>query len=367
MSQLEQLGFGGPRSRITDAGLESLRHLPRLRRVGIPWAPGITDAGIAHLAGCEQLETVDLIGTPTGDGAIAALSGKPLLRKLATGRLVTDTGARRLDAFPQFRTWHGGAIECDLGGFDCEPTHLLLDGPLTGDGLSRLDPLDGLFGLNLFWHTTGLTTAAFEAIAALPRLGFLLIGRDDAVTDDALVALSRSATIQHLACGDTHGVGGRGFAALSAMPLLVGLAIGCRNVEDEALAMLPRFPSLRSFVPRSLPDDGFRHVARCIDLEALALHRETTDAATIHIARLPNLKSFSGGGSNITDRSLAILADMPSLESIDLHGCAAITDAGVSRLAALPRLTTLIVYDCPRVTNAGTATFPSRVRVKRAE
>jgi hypothetical protein len=361
---LEDLAVGGPGSPISDRGLEVLARLPKLRRFWMTWAPLVADAGITNLAGCESLEIVDLMGTHTGDGAIAALAGKPFLRKLATGCLVTDTAVARLTEFPQFATWHGGAIECELGRFDCEPTHLLLDGPFTAAAMPR--DLDGLFGLNLFWHTTGLTTAAFAGVAALPRLGFLLIGRDDAITDESLVALSRSRTLQHLGCGDSPHVTGRGFAALAHLPVLRGLAIGCRNVDDEALATLPRFPSLRSFIPASLRDEGFRHVGRCIALETLAFNRDTTDAATDYIAELPNLKSFFAGGAKITDRSLAILARMSSLEAVDVHGSSAITDAGISLLASLPKLSTLVVYDCPHVTTAATAAFPAHVRVKRA-
>ena len=39
------------------------------------WQRGISDAGIAKLAFCDHLERVDLLGSPTGDGAINALRG----------------------------------------------------------------------------------------------------------------------------------------------------------------------------------------------------------------------------------------------------------------------------------------------------
>ncbi len=53
------------------------------------WQAGITDAGVAHLRYCDRLERVNLMGSPTGDGAISALQGKPSLRYFSTGRLVT--------------------------------------------------------------------------------------------------------------------------------------------------------------------------------------------------------------------------------------------------------------------------------------
>ena len=80
MPQLEELSLGGPKCRITDRGFEPLRHLPALRRFAMSWAPHISDAGIANLAGCERLERVDLMGTPTGDGALESADREALSR-----------------------------------------------------------------------------------------------------------------------------------------------------------------------------------------------------------------------------------------------------------------------------------------------
>ncbi|MBI4519877.1 MAG: hypothetical protein HY701_03505, partial [Gemmatimonadetes bacterium] len=85
LTRLQELDIGSPKSVITDRGLAVLSRLPELRRFQMSWAPQISDAGVAHLASCEHLESVDLMGTPTGDGAVAALAGKPNLRRLKTG------------------------------------------------------------------------------------------------------------------------------------------------------------------------------------------------------------------------------------------------------------------------------------------
>ena len=135
-------------------------------------------------------------------------------------------------------------------------------------------------------------------------------------------------------------------------------------MENEALAALPRFPSLRTFWPRRLSEDGFRHVGRCTALEAFAFPPGATDAATRHIANLPRLKTLSVAGTAITDRSLKILAQLQSLETLDVHGCVGITDNGISLLSALPRLAVLSVYECPQVTATGTAALPPRIRIR---
>jgi len=73
MPQLQQLDLSGWKGQLTDRALEALRHLPELRRFQMTWQQNITDAGIANLAHCDRLERVNLLGTPTGDGASARL------------------------------------------------------------------------------------------------------------------------------------------------------------------------------------------------------------------------------------------------------------------------------------------------------
>jgi hypothetical protein len=71
------------------------------------WQAGVSDKGVANLRFCDRLEQVNLMGSPTGDGAIQALAGKPDLRRFSTGRLVTDAGLPLLHDFPRLKTWHG--------------------------------------------------------------------------------------------------------------------------------------------------------------------------------------------------------------------------------------------------------------------
>ena len=373
--------------RITDRGLEVLRRLPELRRFQMCWQSGISDAGVANLKSCEHLESVDLLGTYTGDGAIAAMSGKRSLRRLKTGRGVTDAALPVLHQIPIFKTWHGGNIEYSLMSADAEPNHLLLDGAITNAGLAGLAGLDGLFGLTFFWHLTALTGSGLERLSDLPNLGFLgcqdslcddeamrhigaiprlrmLMGQGTVATDKGFAALSRSQTIEYIWGRECPNLTGRGFAALSAMPALRGLAVSCKLVDDAALAMLPRFPALRSLMPMDVSDAGFRHVGRCEELEGLwcMYCRNTTDAATEEIAGLRKLKSYYAGQTKITDRSLTILSRMPSLEKLEFWNCSGITNTGVAGLAALPSLREISVDGCRQVSPDALAAFPAHVR-----
>ena len=60
MPQLEHLNLSEyPGGKLTDRGLEVLRHLPNLRAFEMTWQRGITDAGVANLRFCDRLEQVD--------------------------------------------------------------------------------------------------------------------------------------------------------------------------------------------------------------------------------------------------------------------------------------------------------------------
>ena len=369
MPQLESLSLSEyPGGNLTDRGLEVLRQLPNLRRFEMTWQRGITDAGVANLKYCDALESVDLMGTPTGDGAIEALQGKARLTRFHSGKLVTDAGLRFLRSFPALRD-------------------LLIDGPFTDEGLASLAGLE-VTDLDLFWHTTGITSDGFARLAGLPKLESL--GADGALTDNAAMrhigalaklrrlraqesiatdegfeALSRSRTLENLWGRVCPNFGSRGFIALSAMPALRGFGIGCKNVDDDALSRLPHFPALREITPIDFTDAGFRHIGRCARLERLTCMycRETGDAATAHIAGLP-IRYYYAGLTQITDLSLDIMGRMPTLEQIEFYECNGITDAGLAFLAGLPKLREIHVDGLPGVTHAGTRVFPARVRVK---
>jgi hypothetical protein len=192
----------------------------------------------------------------------------------------------------------------------------------------------------------------------------MLMCQDTKAGDEGFEALSRSQTIEYIWGRKCYSLTGRGFASLAAMPSLRGLSVSCKNVDTAALSTLPRFPSLRGLMPMDVPDDGFRHVGRCEQLEDLwcMYCRDTGDAATEHIAGLSRLKTYYAGATQITDRSLEILGRMPALETIEFWECAGITDAGIALLAGLPRLREITVGGAPKVTRDGMAAFPAAVR-----
>lgn len=372
-------------SGLDEIGDDDLRQIGRLRRLERLNLSGtsITDAGLVHLAACDELRDVNLAWTRTGDGALRALAGKPHLHTFHSGAGVTDDGLALLHEWPAFKTWRGGS---DVLAFDAAPHSLTVRGPFGDRGLEHLRGLDGLYALDVDDARLALTARCLEplaglphlerlavdakddwmpGLAALPRLRFLGI-QDTTASDDGWVVLAQSTTIERIWGRRCHGLSDRGFRGLSRMPRLRALSVSCLNVSDEAVAALPDFPALRELMPMDIPDAGYRHIGRCTNLDSLILMycRDTTDAATEHITGLANLTYYFNSYTTITDRTPQLLATMDSLERITFDTCHGLTDAGVAALARLPRLRELHVSG-RGVSAAVRAAFPPHVAVRR--
>lgn len=356
MPQLRHLDLS--QSAITDRGLEVLEHLPNLQSLALVFTR-VSDSGIRHLRNCHLLEHLDLMWTRTGDGAVAALAGKQRMSHFISGNNVTDEGLSMLHDLPVFSAWHGGSDQMSLMGEHKKPNQIMLRGAISDRGLGNLRGLDGLFDLGIdssipltsagithlgtLPHLGSLSIDARDesmpAIAALPHLRYLSV-QDTAAGDDGFEALSKSQSIEIIWGRRTHNLHKQGFVALSRMPSLRGLSVSCLNVDDSGIASLSDFPALRELMPIDIPDAGYRHIGKCSEMESLVLMycRDTTDAATEHIAGLKKLKRYFNSYTLITDRTPLILSRIDSLETVIFDACHGLTNDGVAALARLPRL-----------------------------
>lgn len=388
-------------SHITDRGLEVLQSLPELRTLDLYHQARVSDVGMAHLKSCHHLERVNLMGTRTGDGLIEALAGKARLRQIYAGNLVTDAGMAMLRHMPLFRTpllrtstdAPAEMAVASLMSDWAHPTYLWLNlkAPVTDAGLAHFRQLDGLYAVNLFGgaaQPAGVTAPGVGHLAGVPNLGWLgccgalctdeamqhignmpglrfLMCQDAVAGDEGFAAVARSRSIENIWGRRCYHLTARGFVALAEMPLLRGLSVSCKNVDDAGLSALPRFPALRELMPMDVPSPGFRHVGKCTELDALPCMYcpDLTDEATGHIAGLSKLKSFQVWSAPITDGGLEILATMKSLEHLRFYSCAGVTDAGLGALAGLPRLREIDLEKLANVTPEGAAVFPGDVRV----
>jgi hypothetical protein len=93
----------------TDAGLEHLQGLTQLQTLDLSHAP-VTDAGLEHLKGLTQLRVLCLSGTRVTDAGLEHLKGLTQLQRLYLSRTrVTDAGLEYLKGLTQLQrldlTW----------------------------------------------------------------------------------------------------------------------------------------------------------------------------------------------------------------------------------------------------------------------
>jgi hypothetical protein len=367
---------------VVDEDLAFLRAMPWLTAISVRGCGRISDHAVVSLRDHQLLEQVNLQWTRTGDAAVAALAGKPRLCRLVVGGLLTDAGASHLRDFPVLaaprepdsflsvssaRNLTDGALESigALKGVAALDLHMSVFGSphYTVRGVAHLRGMDSLEELN--FHGPMADDSVLREIAGIPRLRALHC-QDIASGDDGFIALGSCATLEGLGGRVCARVTDRGFAAIARLPKLRSLGLGGPRLTDAGWAPLAEAAALVDLGPILARDGAFAHIAKIERLERLnnMYNRATTDAATRHLRNHPSLAHYSAYGTQITDESLDILADLPRLATLEFENCASITDAGLRRLARRPTLRRVSVWSCLRVIGTWVEAMPPGVEAK---
>jgi serine/threonine protein kinase/Leucine-rich repeat (LRR) protein len=179
-----KLASPGVQTDLTDAGYKALSELPAAPRFEhlVLRAPKATAAGVAHLAKCPNLITLDVSGANLGDVGLPPLPALPRLARLtAEGCKLTDAGVadlhtRRLSLLKL----------ANNPGISAGAAAGLLGPNLPGNDLAALD-LEG----------TGADDKVVLRAAQLVHLRSLSV-RNTAVTDVGLAALVGKPTLETL-------------------------------------------------------------------------------------------------------------------------------------------------------------------------
>ena len=383
--RLAERGVSGVKvdATIVPESLALLAEIPSLERIDLSDHVELTDNHIAFLEAMPQLTAIAFARWGrTGDGAVDALAGKPRLSRLTLGPELTDAGVARLRDFPALanavdpnslltisaaRTLTDRALEAVgmLQGVVALDVHTSVFGSpfYTAAGVAHLKKMSALEALN--FHGQLVTDRVLREIAAIPRLRWLH-AQDVASGDEGFVALGRCTTLETVTLRVCHAVTDRGVAALAQLPRLEALNVGGELLTDEAFAPFASAEALRNFSSPLSRDGAFVHIARMPKLERLVnmYNRATTDTATRYLGGHPILARYSAFGTQITDESLRVLAEMPSLEEVELDNLFRITDEGVRVLARAPKLHRLSVDTCMHVTGEWLKVAPGSLDAK---
>ena len=142
-------------------------------------------------------------------------------------------------------------------------------------------------------------------------------------------------------------------------------------LSDEAAATLTQLDQLEKFFANGaeLTDDGFKAFSGWKNLKAFGLdhwgwftsghvpNKGQFGPGLAHLASCTNLESVRLGGCRVDNRVTEALAQIKSLQSVDLQHTNAVTDEGLAALKALPklRIVKLSPQFGPRITDSALA------------
>jgi hypothetical protein len=182
-------------------------------------------------------------------------------------------------------------------------------------------------------ESDGLRIVDFELehLSAFPRLRWLGIGWNNAISDKGMAHIAKLRRLTNLHLVGTV-VTDEGFRQLKTLTRLEQLDLYCSRITNE----------------------GLRHLAashqELVDL-CLSWSR-ITDAGLVHLKQLPSLRRLNLGQLPISDTGVEQLGGLANLEDVRFHYCRQLSDRSLETIAKLPRLQTLFLDGC-NITDAG--------------
>jgi len=192
-------------------------------------------------------------------------------------------------------------------------------------------------------------------IAHLRGLKILKLGNTN-ISAGGLKLLGNLSSLEQLSF--SKGLTDAGLAEVARLPSLKALYLKEHRLTNASLAHLAQLSSLEELelTIGPLNDAALVHLAKLPSLQYLVLWDDNfTDAGMAHLKNVPSLRILHFGGlTQLTDKALIYLSEIPRLERLNLHWNGNITDAGIVHLTKLRSLKMLDISHS-QVTNEGLA------------
>ncbi len=327
----------------------------------------VTDAGLTHLTGVEEVDGLRLYDTAvTGAGFAAyAAAGRPLPLSihLANSRFDDAGCATLVDAAARLAETARAAGEAPrtLRSLRLENT------PVTDVGLARLATLPGLRFLGI--GGDGITNASVAAIAGGTAAQVSV--RGGAVTDAVFAEVANRRNLEWLILEDVP-VGGLGLAALAARPAATHDGATPAVSRSVLVALFRREARERVLAsPWGLARDAAPHLAtggaaspwRALLAAGLQVRRYVPAPPGVAAAPVQPL-ALNLHRVGLTDDTLRLLSVLPPLriEKLVLTGDPITAEAVAAFVRSQPHLREVSVYKCPAADREGRAGIRAALR-----
>ncbi|MBC8218503.1 MAG: hypothetical protein H8E73_08565, partial [Planctomycetes bacterium] len=310
LTELEEINLED--SIIGDAGLQHLKGMIKLKKLDIgnrdyPVSYKITDAGMVHLSNVKSLEELKLPYAGVTDIGLAQLAGLNALKKLNVGRDVTDEGMVALAKMKSLE-------DLDLG---CPN--------ITDAGLAELCRSSSLKSLSI--GRCKVTDAGLANVANLKSLEHLSVSNVP-INGAGLGALKQCPSLRGISLSSVE-LQSNAITHVAAIPSLEKLRLYYIGtpITDESLNQLSTLTNLKTL--------------GIVIKETSQM--PITDAGIAHLSRLKNLEHVSlNHCEKITEKGLKHFEGLASLRYLRLNK-SRVTKAGVDRLkAAIPDISVTV-------------------------
>jgi hypothetical protein len=230
-----------------------------------------------------------------------------------------------LDKVEMLALWDTGIT--DKGFSELHRAHALVEVSITSDTLTDavlqvLAQLPALRSLQIH-HGPRIGDPGVRHLAGCVGLRELYL-KETAVTDQGLRAICRLPEVWSLVLDDTT-VSDDGCTPLAEMPRLSLLSLNRTRVAGHGLARLRDNEHFNAYLEETpaIEEGVIALAGRLSNLMRLSLnHTGVGDPAAQALSRLPRLSDVRLSHTRLTDAGLSAFAGHPSLEAIDVKGCA---------------------------------------------
>ena len=278
-----------------------------------------------------------------------------------------------------------GAVKAAGGRLDVNEKGLITrvsfrDSPVSDQIVAELAVLTSLQSLS-FEECNQFSGAGFKQYPARSPLRAVVFTNCQALSDECFHELARIRSLESVILENCNGVTGDGIEELSKTRLLrFKLVVGDKNqsslvekvgglksireltVKDRSVsplltdAVMSKWSGLRAvqkmvlFAP-AVTGKAFGTLSDLAQLETLLVSSESLDDAAAFLpASWKNLHYIGfWGGNSFSDKGLARLAKVETLNRVYLAGLERITQSGIQRLIAIKSLEKVGVYDCEMI------------------